>query len=286
MSCGCSSTPLAYLQCAGVPVAPPIVDDNTLVTLAAQAGAKSSDFTMCLAVAELKARRMIYWKVSPGDCGSNNFYYTSTTSAEAQGLKLLGSATSLDPEPISKAILSGIDAIFGGFLAAHAQAVQTEEQTLCKVAITFNQAITQLEKAVATGQVSAADASAFLQGQASQLDEVMATIYKVCNAACGYRIGMRALVAFYSAYVFKALSPLIAGLGPITAPIQNFLSPQNPSASAGTPGSGTPLFGPSSGPLTSGVPTMAPTSISLPGGEGGLILVGGGLIAARLAGVL
>lgn len=274
MSCGCSGhTADEYLRCVGIPIPPPIVDDATLISIAASAGAKSSDFTMCLAVAELKARRMIYYKAQPGDCGGGGFYYTDTTQYEAQAAGLLSTIATVDKEPISRAVLAGVSAIFGGFLAAHAAAVQKEQTTLCQVATTYNQAITQLEKAVALGQVRASDAAAFLSGQAQQLDGVMQTIYKVCNAACGYRIAMRAMVDFNTRYVFPALEPYIPQIAPVTAPFTNIQTPP----AAGTPGSG--------GPLTSAVPTMLPTSVQLPTGNG-LILVGGGLLAARLTGVL
>jgi hypothetical protein len=249
MGCGCSNNnPQAYLACSSTTPLP-LVDDSTYTNFAAQAGARSSDFTMCLAKAMLISRRMIYFKATPGDCGTQGYAISSPDLSVARGL---GSTASLDPEPISKGILSGLAAIFGGFGAAHAQAVATEQSTLCQVAVTFNQTIQALEQYVSSGQLSPDQASAILAQVVAQLDPVMAKIAKPCDAACGYRIGMQALNNFMSSIGFTALAPQssLQALSSVTTP-----PPASPGAAGtyGAPGGTAPLPGvlPPSSPLPS-----------------------------------
>lgn len=229
MGCGCQAgtgTWDAYLSCGAV--APqPLAPDSVLQQYAAQAGARSSDFTLCYAVAVLKSRRLIYWKASPGDCGSAGIALSGTTQIEAAVGGSLGSAASVDPEPISKGILAGLSAIFGGFTAAHAQAVATEQSTLCKVTTSYNQIAQQLEQAVKTGALTPDQAATILAQVCAQLDPVLASIYKSCNFSCGFRIALKALQQYNADIVFPALAP--------TSIAQEIL-PSAPVVSPGAPG--------------------------------------------------
>lgn len=290
-SCAPPNTGDIYAACASVPFAPPVVDDSTLLNIAAGAGARSSDFTMCLAMAFLKTRRMIYWRVTPGDCGTKNIDVSGLTATEANleslgggiGAKLLAVP---DPTMVTKAagaILTGLSSIFGVFTQAHIQAVQTEETTLCQVSIKYNGTMQEIENAVAAGRLSPDNANAFMDELQQQLDPVLTSIAKKCcgqgscDAACGFRIALRALQTFNKKYVFPALAPVISFLGPVTS-----LFTPAVQASAGAPGtSNNPAP-----PMNSGVPTMMPTSVSLPGGENGLIWVGGGLLVAKVVGAI
>jgi hypothetical protein len=220
---------------------------------AAQAGARSSDWTLCFAVAALKTRRLIYGRLiagvpgiagpNLGDCNTNDLAPLGTTVGIAAGL---GTAAKVDPEPISQGILSGLATIFGGFGAAHAQAVKKEEDTLCDVAGSYNKLALALEQAVATNSMSADQAAAAHGQLVSQLDSVCARIYKSCNASCGFRIALKALGNFVPGIVYPALAPhsiIDTVLNPIesifepvpSAPINGNNFGVGPTASAGIP---------------------------------------------------
>lgn len=296
MGCPCNHTGDGrdYLNCAQA-VEQRLTDDSTITQFAARAGARSSDFTMCLTKACLLARRIIYYKVSPGDCGTNAFDLSSNSLAS--GLRAgIGSVGVIDPEPITKGILSGITAVIGLFGAAHAQAVVNEETTICKFASSVNGAMVQLEQAVKMGQLSPDQASSILAQVQGQLDPFLAGIAKPCNAACGYRIAMHALLAFMTDLGFPALAPANI-LGALSA------SDATPSPGApgtyGAPGSTQPLpgstamlpgsnFAPTPGVLTTRMNGTnmgtGPTSgvVGMPSSfpAGALVLIGGVLYLA------
>lgn len=244
MGCKCA-TSLDYAACAQAAVQQ-ITDDNTISHYAAMAGATSSNWTMCVVKAFLYARRLIYYKSTPGDCGTSGFNIDTTTLGIAAGV---GGAAKVDPEPISKGVLSGLSAIFGLFGAHHAQAVATEQATICAVSTYFNQALVALENAVKAGNMGPDDASQIISQVADQLDPKLAAIAKPCNASCGFRIGMRALVSFESEIVFPALVPS-------NLPDALFSQPVTPSPGApgtyGAPGGTAPL------PVASVPPLLAP----------------------------
>ena len=227
--------------------------DNILQNYAASAGASSSNFTLCYAVACLKARRLIYWKSSPGDCGSSGIALNSSTIYEAAAAKGVGTAAAVDPEPISKGILAGVATILGGFTAAHAQAVQTEQTTLCNVTVAYNGAIQQLEQSVKVGSLTPDQASTILAQIAQQLDPSLAAIAKPVNFAAGFRITLKALVQFNADVVFPGLVP---------SSITQVLAPSAPVASPGAPGTyqvQTP------GPNTPTAPGLYPVPTNYPG---------------------
>lgn len=215
MGCPCSvSDPTQYLQCAGDTVRL-IAPQSVMTTYAAQAGASSSNYSMCLTMAFLAARRMEYWKVQPGDCGSPGTAVLGTTPVIEKYVQSgLQTGAAVDPEPISKGILAGVAAIFGGFTAHHAAAVATEQQTLCGVAGGFNSLMTQLESAVAGGQLSAINANSVMDSAFLTLNASLNQIKKGQNAAWGYQIAMTALKNFAEGVVFPALEALANGQAP------------------------------------------------------------------------
>lgn len=228
----------------------PGIPDSVLMNYAAMAGARSSDFTMCLAVACLIARRLIYYKCSPGDCGAPGFALTGYSATEVGVTKGLTVAASADAEPISKAILTGMAAIFGGFTAAHTAAVQTEQTTLCQVAVNYNQAAQGLEQAVSQGVMLPAQAASVMDQITAQLDQVLAGIAKPCNASCGFRITLAAMDKYFGEQVYPALAPSI------NIPLVTPISAPPPIASAATPGT--------SGIQGSALATPPPVPIATP----------------------
>lgn len=267
MGCGCqpgTNTWDAYISCGSV-TPQPLVPDSVLVNYAASAGAKSSDWTLCYAVACMKTRRMIYWKASPGDCGTQGIALNSSTIISMKVGSGLGAAASVDPEPISKGILAGLTAILGGFTAVHAQAVATEQQTGCAVAISFNQAASQLEQAVSQGLIDANTASSIMQQVVQQLQAALSPIVKTGNFGAGMRIALNAMQSFFTDVVFDALTPAqnIPIITPITAP-RPIASPGAPGTYAGSVGSGypTPPGFPSTPTLYQGASGYTPTPLS------------------------
>lgn len=222
MGCPCDvNNPSSYLSCAGDTVRL-IAPQSVMTQYAAQAGASSANYSMCLAMMFLAARRMEYWKVSPGDCGSPGTAVLGTTFKVETGViggLRLGAA--VDPEPISKGILTGVAAIFGGFTAHHAAAVATEQQTLCGVTNAFNYTMNQLETALTSGQITAVQASAVLENAFNQLNPNLAAIRSGQNAAWGYQIAMTALKNFAEGVVFPALQSLAMGQVPVTPGVAN-----------------------------------------------------------------
>lgn len=284
MACrGCSppATGQEYAtECASAALQP-LAPDSVLMQYAAQAGARSSDFTMCLAMAFLITRRLLYWKRTPGDCGSPAQVQGNLGLGIGSGL---GGAASVDPEPVSKGILSGIAIIGDLFGAHHAQAVATEQMTLCSVSVQFNSLLVQIEQAVKGGQISPDQASAYLQQANSALDSTLAGIAKQCDAACGFRIGMRALVSFMSDIGFPALAPSnpVSGLFP-TPPVA---SPGAPGTYNPPPASTSP-FPPPSRIFSGGNAGFGPTSTpSLPFSidPGTILIIGGVAYVASRAG--
>lgn len=227
MSCGCSTSGTAYAQCAGVTIADP-QPDSVMKMWAAQVGAPTTGtnaWAACIISAFLQTRRFIYWKNSPGDCGSNTAINLGV-SGQVQGIAAL--AASADPEPISKSVLTGIAQVFGVFTASHAKAVSNEQATLCDVANAYNQNAFALEKLVQAGQYTPAQASAALGQIVAQLQALLQTIQNPCtsgkfNAACGYKFGLDALLAYNTSVVYPSLYRAPAAV------VQT---------SAGTPGSG------------------------------------------------
>lgn len=264
MGCTCNnSDPTQYVVCAGDSIRI-IAPQSVMTQYAAAAGARSSDWTMCVTMAFLAARRMEYWKNSPGDCGSATRLQLSSSS-QAIGIagKGLGAVAAVDPEPLSKGILSGVAAIFGGFTAHHAQAVNTEQATACNVSLSFNYVVGSLEPAVASGQLTAVQASAILAQAYGQLVPQLQAISKQCNLACGHLIAMSALKNFFDDVVFPALEAAANSQG------QTFSSvPTNPFA---PPPSSSPLF---SAPVKTPapvVPTALPPNVGSYQGSSGFL---------------
>lgn len=251
INCGCSppKTGSTYQVCTNAAAQRlPGVPDSVLMNYAATAGARSSDFTMCLAVACLIARRLIYYKCTPGDCGQPGFALTGWSGTEMGVTKGLAVAAAADAEPISKGILSGMAAVFGGFTAAHTAAVQTEQTTLCQVAVNYNQAAQGLEQAVEQGLMLPAQAASVMDQITQELDQVLAGIAKPCNASCGFRITLAALDKYFGEQVYPALAP------DISVPLVTPIAAPPPIASPATPGT--------SGIQGSALATPPPVAIS------------------------
>lgn len=254
MGCACTGTGTQYAQCAGVTIADP-QPDSVMKMWAAQVGAPTTGanaWAACVISAFLQTRRFIYWKNAPGDCGQNT---NIQLGVSGQITGIAGLAASSDPEPLSKAVLTGIAQVFGIFTASHAKAVGLEQSTLCDVANAYNQNAFALEKLVQAGQYTPAQASAALAQIVAQLQASLQTIQNPCtsgkfNAACGYKFGLDALLAYNQSVVYPSIYRAPAAV----------VTP-----SAGTPGSGGVIVSQNPGNVSGQAPLMSvPGAVAAP----------------------
>lgn len=203
---------LAYAQCGGA--TPLETDLGTIQVYAARGGARSADFTMCQTSAFLIARRMIYWKNNPGDCGSTSqaIGASGLQIGVGVGSKLVGLGAVAIGVPVIGTAFALVAGLAGAITAHHTQAVAQEQSTLCAVAGAYNDFAAKLEAALSNGQVSAADASALLDNLAGQLSGALSSIKKECNSACGFLIALRALQLFNEEVVFPRIAASFTAL--------------------------------------------------------------------------
>lgn len=218
MGCGCKTTDAAdYLSCNGSPVA---YSEADVSPYAHRVGA-AAGWQLCLVVACLRVNRIIYYKQSPGDCGGPTAAQGSVTLAASRaaggaasaagGLASSGifaaGSTALAATGIG-AVVVGIGALITGIIGAHhAQAVATEQATLCDLSNKWGQLAAALEQGIVNGQYNLQDANTGLAQAVAQLDAGIAHIVKECNAACGYRKVLKALQIFNKERVFPSLVP-------------------------------------------------------------------------------
>lgn len=160
---------------------------------------------LAVATASLIARGIIYFKNVPGDCGSPTQVDLSNASAAGEvGQAALGIAS------MAGASLPGIGvaiSLIQGIFAHHAQAVATEQKTICAVAGVINQVFAYYDKQVRNGSISPSSAYTGMQTFLSQVDEQLATIYQSCNASCVYRGILAAHADFVESY-YPAIAPV------------------------------------------------------------------------------
>jgi hypothetical protein len=211
------------------------------------AKAPATFVTAC--TASLICRGIIYFKSTPGDCGSP----TGLDLEDAQLTGLAGSAVSAGLSTAARiaGAASGIAGIAGAALpgigiavqaitqifANHAAAVANEQTTICKVALIINQVIPFYDSAVRRGLLSPTAAYSGMQNYLQQVIEQLDNIQKSCDAACVYIAILQAHYTFVEKYY-----PLIA---PATA------APQAPGAPPAVPN--TPPGQPASSGGGSGV---------------------------------
>ena len=162
----------------------------------------------------LRARYIAYYKSKPGDCGGPSqagpnavtttlkISQASLGAASAVGTLAAGGAAAFAGTTVG-AILG--PATLGLSLAVipvtlieahHAQAVSTEQSTLCSITNSWNTTAQQLEALLRSGQITEQQADAYIENLADNLVQGLDAIKKVCNAACSYQGFMRAYQDF------------------------------------------------------------------------------------------
>lgn len=171
-----------------------------------------------LCVACLKSRSLLYCVTTPGDS-----YQGSSNASLALGSQIGSSAISGGAAiagvlgAASSTLLAGVTFGAGAILTAivdiyqhHAQAEARQAQMLSALCPAATQAIQQIDAAVASGQVTPSAAIAALQQIYTQFSAQTAPYTKSCNAFCGYRAILKAMVAC-STWLYQVTAPAAAG---------------------------------------------------------------------------
>lgn len=129
-------------------------------------------------IAMMIARQYLYFKNTPGDCGQATGVASGTAIA-GRALQTAGSAL-----PVIGAPATFFGQILGIFGQHHAQAVATEQSTICDVTAKTTQAFVQLDQYVASGQIGLADALKGIEQIRAAAAGMLQGILKDCNSAC------------------------------------------------------------------------------------------------------
>jgi hypothetical protein len=174
-----------------------------------------ADFAL-VCQASLIARGIIYFKSSPGDCGTptplnlGNAQLAGEAGQIASGIASMAGASL----PGIGVAVQAIQQIF----ANHAAAVQKEQTTICQVALVINQVIPYYDAQVRAGNISPSTAYAGMQNFIAQVTEQLDGIKKTCDAACVYEGILNAHSRFVQQYWPQIAPPTIAPHAPGAPP--------------------------------------------------------------------
>lgn len=206
------------------------------------------------AVACMIARKVLYFKKTPGDCPLKTSYSfgPGATVSKAAGIAGLGLETAATGTALATtggvsisaaggvavglataASIVGLAAlpftIWAAFSAHHAAAVAKEQETICEILSAVNPSFDQIDTAVGNGSVAAADAIKGLEQMRVQATNALKNsgIYQNCNAAC-YIIGYLNCVTDLRELLYKQTADVSGGgLAPSATSVANSLSQTN-----------------------------------------------------------
>lgn len=177
--------------------------------------APSTFVTAC--TASLIIRGILYFKNTPGDCGTpTQLNLTASQATSAIGGVAVGIAS------MAGAALPGIGAAVNAIatiFANHAKAVATEQSTICAVANVINQVIPYYDALVRAGKISPSTAYAGMQNFLNQVNAQLAAIEKTCDAACVYQGILKAHSAFVQTYWPQIAPPQVSSHAPGAPPV-------------------------------------------------------------------
>jgi hypothetical protein len=146
------------------------------------------------AIVNLRERILDYAKQTPGDCGeitplptdnvTTTFKFAGAGLASATSLATAGVIGGTAALSVATAGLGLVALPFFAFRAKHAQAVATEQATLCAVTSQFNAALPAIDSAVGEGKLTAQQGAQTVANLAAESRNVLERIKKDCNAAC------------------------------------------------------------------------------------------------------
>lgn len=227
----CIAPPMGLYSYPGISVS---TDINSLYALVSQRnappGVEKSFATFC--EASLRARGLLYYKSSVGDCGSavgsptagiNSGQIAGLTGTAASGvIGGLGAAGALSG-PATLGIGSAVSLAIAGIadiFTHHAQAVANEQRTICAVANYFNPLVRQIDQAVMRGSITADQGLVFIRQVAQQAINGLGSIVKnsPCNAACQFIGVLKAHIDFAASF-YPLIAPYASiGNAPGSAP--------------------------------------------------------------------
>jgi hypothetical protein len=168
----------------------------------------------------LRARAVLYYKSTPGDCGTA----TPLVDPGASDAAVAGQVGGIVGSIIGAAI-PGLGTIIGLIEEAiehHAQAVQTEETTLCSVSTQATAGIKAIDNAVATGAVTPTQGVQAMAQLVQTMNQGLQTILITPTDAAAYYISvMNAHLSFASDY-YPTIAP--TGIAAAGVTIKNALS--------------------------------------------------------------
>jgi hypothetical protein len=142
----------------------------------------------------------------------------ATTALQAIGTMTMKVAPEAGPAAPFLAIGGAIANLFGSIFGGHAAAVGREQAALCAAIPAANQFLQQIDQALASGQVTASQASSLLDQVVQQYESGVAPIIKMsnssCNAACVYLRELQAIVAKRKAQYADAATAASASISP------------------------------------------------------------------------
>lgn len=171
---------------------------------------KTPKHTLEFLMACMMARTVLYYHKSPGDCGSPSQQGASLGTevgkfgqlgASTAGVGISAAATfgGLSAATAAEAgTVVGLVAlpftVLGIFAAHHAAAVQKEQAVLCSASVQANALLSNIDNAVASGQMTVDTALTTLKQLVNNADGFISQVRQDCNAGCVISKAIHALV--------------------------------------------------------------------------------------------
>jgi hypothetical protein len=267
MACGCSQAGAGGAPGAGTAYAKCAIqtlrfNESQVSNYADRVGAQggTNNWVRCYVIACLVSNRIIYYKQSPNDCGLATAPPSNLNAQLAQA----GARTALSAVPIVGNALAALVSALP--FAHHAQAVETEQTTLCNSSSSWNQFADQIEQALAGGTIGLQDATTKMQQVVASLKGYTQKVVNGINAGYGVEKALDALALFNAEVVYPSLVPGVASsilgtsspLAAVTAPVTGIInSIAQALGLAPTPPSAVPQ-------VTNGILNATPGAVSTP----------------------
>lgn len=167
----------------------------------------------------LRTRAVLYYKNQPGDCGSPSQPNTGASDIEA-GAQIGGAIASSFGAAIPG--LGSIISLITSIFEAHAQAVATEQATLCQVSGQATQGIKAIDAAVIAGKITPAQGLQAMQQLSQICASGLSKIAKNSTDAANYYVGIMNAHSAFAPYYYAAVAPV--GVSAVAVKAKAFLS--------------------------------------------------------------
>jgi hypothetical protein len=167
----------------------------------------------------LRARAVLYYKNQPGDCGAPSQPNTGAADIAA-GAQIGGAIASSFGASIPG--LGSIISLITSIFEAHAQAVTTEQATLCQVSGQATQGIKAIDASVASGAITPAQGLQAIEQLSATMVSGLAKIEKTPTDAAAYYVGIMNAHVSFAPYYYSATAP--AGISAVAIKAKAFLT--------------------------------------------------------------